>query len=92
MKAKIILILVSVSLVGGWLGYKIWYLNSDYCDVLVSPAHLSEPEEHYREFIYRIGDTDFIARFPHAGLGNYGGLVAKKGPVPRSGCAAEWSN
>jgi hypothetical protein len=62
-----------------------------YCDVEIMPIHLSDPKEEYTEFIYRIGDTDFIARFPETGFDRYGGLVEKKGPVPLSGCAAEWS-
>ena len=123
MKEKVICALIGLSLFAGWMGYKIWYLNSDsyrarfavrferlkvndsyeqmisligrapthYCDVEVMPEVLSDPKQEYREFIYRIGDTDFTARFPYLGVASYGGMVEKKGPVTRRGCAAEWS-
>lgn len=124
MKEKIILAVVALLLVGGWLGYQVWYLNSDayrtrfaarfdqlktndtyeqmigivgckpthYCDVIATTLPSSDSGKRYRDFIYRIGETDFVARFPNERLGVYGGLVEKRGPVPRSGNAAPWSN
>jgi hypothetical protein len=71
-----------------------------YCNVevdVVDPSNgwsiaTTVSKEHYTDFIYRMGEKDLIARFPHNGPDNYGALVEKRGPVPLIACAGEWSH
>jgi hypothetical protein len=58
--------------------------------VQVLAATIGAPSQHYRDFIYRIGDTDFVARFSPSGAGRFGPMIEKRGPVPTTR-AAEWS-